>query len=94
MKAYVAGYVDGSTGAKQKQGRAYETDKANKAYFKGFADGLRARHPGQPIVKCNRDATIFPAYIHNDSISCPTCARRYIKNEKGDYESDRLLVFL
>lgn len=94
MKAYDVGFLHGSTGEKQKQGRAYETDRANKAYFEGFADGLRKRHPGQPIVKCNRDSTIFPAYVHNDSITCPACGRRYMKNEQGEYESDRRLVFL
>lgn len=95
MKAYDIGYLHGSSGQKQVAGRAYESEKANKAYFEGFADGVRARHPGQMIVQCNRDSTIFAAYPQEGfnyapdgskattkAITCPTCARRYFFSQE------------
>lgn len=95
--AYLKGYNDAITGQKQKTGRAYETDKANNAYFRGFADGLRQQYPGQMIVQCNRDSTIFPAFPNDmgsgEYIECPTCFRRYFKKD-NEYVSDRALTIL
>ena len=93
MKAYDRGFRDGASGAKQVYGRAYETDKANKAYYQGFADGLRSVNPGKMIVRCNRDATIFAAPV-SDSVVCPACYRRYTLEEDGKYRSDRELTVI
>lgn len=63
MKAYDRGYLEGIAGKPHVKGRAYETDKANKAYFQGYAMGLHVRHKDRKIVKCNSDSTIFAAIV-------------------------------
>jgi hypothetical protein len=93
MKAYDKGFLDGKSGKRQPTGRVFETDKVNDAYFHGYANGVKARFPNQPIVKCNRDSAIFPAFEQNEHIVCPTCARIYIK-EGDKYVSDRELTIL
>ncbi len=93
MKAYDVGLNDALAGKLQKRGRAYETDKANDAYYAGFAAGIKRMHPSELVVKCTRDFTIFAAAV-SSSITCPTCARRFILNENGDYESDRVLEII
>lgn len=77
MTAYEKGHLHGKTMLGQINGRAYESDKANNAYFQGYAAGLRELHASQMIVQCTRDNTIFPAYPQGGTITCPTCARRY-----------------
>jgi hypothetical protein len=94
MKAYDVGFKEASEGKPHKRFRAYETDKANNAYFQGYADGLAKRHPGHRIVKCNRDGTIFAVDRDKDPITCPTCGRGYILDENGIFMSDRPLTIL
>ena len=108
MNAFDKGKLDAINGT-VKRGRAYETNKANDTYFAGVVAGLCERHPGQMIVRCERDGTIFAAYpeplqipVWNDNtvthkttstITCPTCGRRYIR-EDNDFVSDRKLTIL
>jgi hypothetical protein len=107
--AYTIGFQYGKEGTPRPR-RAYESDKANKEFFRGYADGVAAAHPGQMIVRCKRDGTIFAAFpqsttipVWNDTtvthkttstITCPTCGRRYIREDNGDYVSDRKLTVL
>lgn len=93
MTAYEKGLAHAMVGEPQIKGRAYEGNTANKNYFLGYADGLRKKHLGRLIVQCTRDSTIFAAVVDNDSITCPTCARRYIR-EGSVYVSDRELKLL
>jgi len=103
MKAFDKGFAAGKANEKQKYGRAYETDKANREYFDGYAKGIAAAHPScGMVVQCTRDSTIFPAYPQaadtrgkSKYVTCPTCDRRYFKEEgKEHYESDRTLKIL
>lgn len=91
--AYDVGFAEGSANQRQKQGRAYESDKANKAYLEGYAAGLKKLFADQMIVKCNREGRIFPAFPQGDRIDCPECGRRYFK-EGDTYSSDRELTIL
>jgi hypothetical protein len=97
-KAYDVGFTAGASNETQKRGRAYESEKANKDYFAGYAAGLKKLFPDKMIVRCNADSRIFPAiivdYFDNDKyIECPLCARRYFK-EGETYSSDRELTIL
>lgn len=96
--AYQTGFDDATLRHPMRRGRAYESDKANKAYYQGYADGMKALHPELAVAQCQRDGTIFSAlpepYIlpsgPTEYVECGTCGRRYFK-EGDKWVSDREL---
>lgn len=91
MKAKEKGFQDAMDGLPHKPQRAYETDKANNAYYEGYAEGLRQKYPEHMIVRCTRHFLIFAA-IPSDTISCPGCGRGYLREGKSNiWVSDREL---
>lgn len=94
MKAFDRGLTDGRLGSRRDRARTYESDKAEKEYWRGYVLGVEQANPGKAIVQCERDGTIFTIPTMNtDRIDCPTCGRGYIK-EDHDFVSDRKLTVL
>lgn len=92
LSAYQNGFQDGLNASRHNRVRIYETDKAEKEYWRGYANGVRFNNPDKMTVRCEREGKVF-ATIEKDEIVCPTCGRTYIR-EEGHWESDRRLTIL
>jgi hypothetical protein len=94
MKAYDKGLHDGRFESRKDRVRTYESDRAEKEYWRGYLDSMIGANPGKLIVQCEREGRIF-ATDDQARILCPTCGRTYIK-EPGTtfWESDRKLTIL
>lgn len=95
MDAYHTGLADGRNLARHDRIRKYETDKAETNYWRGYVAGVQERFPGCIIVRCEREGKIFAVRtLDCESIECPICGRRYMKQENGSFESDRKLTIM
>jgi hypothetical protein len=104
MKAYDKGFRDGRNSVPKAGFRAFESDRANKEYFRGYADGVAATYPTRTIVKCPKDSAIFaaipePYMIPREGltakIDCPVCGRGYFQdNDTGEFVCESALIIL
>jgi hypothetical protein len=88
MTAYEKGRRAGLASERKDRTRMYESDKAEKAYWNGYIDGMKLANVGKYIVQCEREGKIFATADVNDCY-CPTCGRRYINGE-----SDRKITVI
>jgi hypothetical protein len=91
--AYETGRAE--SGTRRDRIRRYQSDKAERDYWRGYTDVIIESIPADTlVVQCERDGLIFTAPVDATAITCKGCGRGYLREADGSFESDRKLTII